>query len=142
MISLDISILYQVVLFVLLWLILNRVLFQPYLRLLEERERRTSGAEHDSADLEREGTRLRAEYEDRILSAQTAAYAEKERLLQGVRAEREKTLAGARQEATQTLERARREIASAVEAERNLAASESAQIAAVMASKALGRSVN
>lgn len=142
MISLDISILYQVVLFILLWLILNKVLFQPYLRLLEERERRTSGAQHDSSDLEHEGTRLRAEYEEKVHAAQSAAYAEKERLLQSARAEREKILAEARQDATQTLERARREIASAVAAERSLAASEAGQIAAVMASKVLGRSVN
>ena len=40
MISLDISILYQIILFVVLWLILKKILFQPYLRLLEERERK------------------------------------------------------------------------------------------------------
>ena len=47
MISLDISILHQIILFIVLGLILNKILFQPYLRLLEERERRTIGAEHD-----------------------------------------------------------------------------------------------
>jgi F0F1-type ATP synthase membrane subunit b/b' len=51
MISLDISIVYQIILFVILWLILSKIFFRPYLHLLEERERRTTGAEHDSADL-------------------------------------------------------------------------------------------
>ena len=141
MISLDISILYQVILFVLLWLILNKVLFQPYLRLLDERERRTSGAQHDSDDLEQEAARLRAEYDDKIKSAQSAAYADRERLLQAARAEREKILGDARQNATETLERARGEIAAAVAAERNLAASEAASIGATIASKVLGRNV-
>ena len=69
MISLDISILHQIILFIVLGLILNKILFQPYLRLLEERERRTIGAEHDSADLEHEGARLRAQYEEKIAQA-------------------------------------------------------------------------
>lgn len=141
MISLDISILYQVILFVVLWLILNKVLFQPYLHLLDERERRTTGAQHDSTDLEHEGARLRAQYEEKIAAAQTAAYADKERVLQAARAEREKILTDARQEAAQTLERARQEIAAAVAAEKGLAASEAAAIGSEIASKVLGRSV-
>ena len=141
MISLDISILYQVILFVLLWLILNKVLFQPYLRLLDERERRTTGVQHDSSDLEHEGTRLRAEYEERIGAAQSAAYADRERVLQSARAEREKILGEARQEAAQMLERARQEIASALAAERLLVASESATIGAEIAGKVLGRNI-
>jgi F-type H+-transporting ATPase subunit b len=141
MISLDISILYQIVLFVVLWLILNKVLFQPYLHLLDERERRTTGAQHDSSDLEHEGARLRAQYEEKITAAQTAAYADKERVLQSARGEREKILGAARQEAAQTLDRARQEIAAAVAAEKSLAASEASAIGAEIASKVLGRSV-
>jgi F-type H+-transporting ATPase subunit b len=141
MISLDISILYQVILFVVLWLILNKVLFQPYLHLLSERERRTTGAQHDSSDLEHEGARLRAEYEEKIKAAQTTAYADRERVLQTARAEREKILGDARQEAAQTLERARQEIAAAVAADRTLAAAEAQSIGAVIASKVLGRNV-
>jgi F-type H+-transporting ATPase subunit b len=141
MISLDISILYQVILFVLLWLILSKVLFRPYLRLLEEREHKTTGAQHDSSDLEHEGARLRAEYEEKIKAAQSAAYGEKERSVQAARVEREKVLSQARDEATQVLERARQEIAQALAAERRLAAAEATSIAAAIASKVLGRNV-
>jgi F-type H+-transporting ATPase subunit b len=141
MISLDISILYQVILFVVLWLILNKVLFQPYLQLLDERERRTTGAQHDSSDLEHEGARLRAQYEEKIAAAQSAAYADKERVLQSARTEREKILSDARAQAAGSLERARREIASAVAAEKDVAAAEAAAIAAEIASKVLGRNV-
>lgn len=141
MISLDISILYQVILFVILWLILNKVLFQPYLKLLDERERRTTGAQHDSTELEHEGARLRAQYEEKIAQAQSLAAGERERVLQTARQEREKILAQARQEAEQTLARRRQEIAAAVEAERRLAAAEAAIIGAEIASKVLGRKV-
>jgi F-type H+-transporting ATPase subunit b len=141
MISLDISILYQIILFVVLWLILNKLLFQPYLRLLEERERKTTGAQHDSADLEHEGARLRAQYQEKIDQAQAAGYAAKDAILQEARQQREKILADARQEAAQTLERVRGEIAAALERERRLAAAEVAAVAGQMASKVLGRRV-
>jgi len=141
MISLDISILYQIILFVALWLILNKILFQPYLRLLEERERRTIGAEHDSADLEHEGARLRAQYEEKITQAQTAAYAAKDAILQEARQQREKILGEARAAAASKLEQARREISLALEKEKALAAAEAAAVAGEMVSKVLGRKV-
>ena len=141
MISLDISILYQIILFVALWLILNKILFQPYLQLLEERERRTIGAEHDSADLEHEGARLRAQYEEKIAQAQTAAYAAKDTILQEARQQREKILGQARAEAASKLEQARREISLALEREKALAAAEAATVAGEMVSKVLGRKV-
>ncbi len=141
MISLDISILYQIILFIVLGLILNKILFQPYLRLLEERERRTIGAEHDSADLEHEGARLRAQYEGKIAQAQTAAYAAKDAILQEARQQREKILGQARAEAASKLEQARREIALALEKEKALAAAEAATVAGEMVSKVLGRKV-
>ena len=141
MISLDISILYQVVLFIVLWLILNKVLFQPYLHLLEERERRTSGAEHDSADLEPEGSRLRAQYEEKISQAQAAGYAAKDGIVQDGRQQREKILAQAREDAAGALERVRHEVAAALAQEKQLAATEAAVVAGEMVSKALGRKV-
>lgn len=141
MISLDLSILYQIILFVALWLILNKILFQPYLRLLEERERRTIGAEHDSADLEHEGARLRARYEEKIAQAQTAAYAAKDAILQEARQQREKILGEARAAAASKLEQARREISLALEKEKALAAAEAATVAGEMVSKVLGRKV-
>ena len=141
MISLDISILYQVVLFIFLLLVLNKILFQPYLTLLGDRERRTSGAQHDSVDLEHEGARLRAQYEEKIAQGHATALAEREGILQVAREEREKILGQARQEAAQHLEHARQEIAAALQVERRLAAAEAATIAADIASKVLGRKV-
>ena len=141
MISLDLSILHQIILFVALWLILNKILFQPYLQLLEERERRTTGAEHDSADLEHEGARLRAQYEEKIAQAQTAAYAAKDAILQEARQQREKILGQARAEAASKLEQTRREISLALEKEKALAAAEATTVAGEMVSKVLGRKV-
>ena len=141
MIALDISVLYQIVLFVILWLILNKIFFQPYLHLLEERERRTTGAEHDSADLEHEGTRLRAQYEEKITQAQNAAYTAKDAIVNEGRQQREKILREAREQASGKLDQVRREVAEALQHEKAQASAEATVVAADMVSKALGRRV-
>ncbi len=141
MIHLDISIAYQIILFLVLWVILNKVLFQPYLKLLAERERKTTGAQHDSGDLEHEAARLKAEYEEKIAQAQAAGYAAKDAIVQNGRQQREKILSQARDEAVGTLERVRNEVASALEQERRLAAAEVSNVARAMVAKVLGRTV-
>jgi F-type H+-transporting ATPase subunit b len=141
MISLDYSIVYQIVLFLVLFVILSKVLFRPYLNLLEERERRTTGAEHDSTDLEHEGARLRSQYEATIAQAQAAGYAAKEAILQEARQQRERVLTQAREEAMGMLEGVRREVESQMQKERQFALAEVRTIAQEMASKVLGRNV-
>jgi len=141
MISLDYSVVYQIVLFLVLWLILSKLLFRPYLGLLEERERKTIGTERDSTDLEHEGARLRAQYEEKIAQAQADGYAAKEAILQQARQQREKVLNQAREEALAMLEGVRREVGSQIQKERQLAAAEIRMIAQEMASKVLGRNV-
>ena len=141
MISLDISVVYQIIIFLLLWLALSKIVFRPYLNLLDERERRTTGAEHDSSELEHEGARLKAQYEEKIAQARAAGTATKDTIVQEGRQERELMLQQARAEAARTLESARREVQSQLESERQLLAAEVAEIARDMVSKVLGRRV-
>ena len=141
MIHLDFSIVYQIILFLILWVILNKILFQPYLQLLNEREQKTTGAEHDSSSLEHEGARLKAQYEEKIAQAQAVGYAAKDAIVQDGRQQREKILSQARDEAAATLERVRNEVASTLEQERRLAVAEVNNVAGAMVAKVLGRSV-
>jgi len=141
MISLDYSVVYQIVIFLLLWIILSKLLFRPYLNLLDQRERRTTGAQHDSTDLQHEGARLRAQYEEKIAQAQAAGYAAKEAILQEARQQREKVLTQVREDTMRILEEVRRELASQVQRERQVVADEVRTIAQEMASKILGRNV-
>jgi F-type H+-transporting ATPase subunit b len=141
MISLDISVVYQIIIFLLLWLALSKIVFRPYMNLLDERERRTTGAEHDSSELEHEGARLKAQYEEKIARARAAGTATKDAIVQEGRQERELMLQQARADAARTLESARREVQSQLESERQLLAAEVAEIARDMVSKVLGRRV-
>jgi F-type H+-transporting ATPase subunit b len=141
MIALDFSIFYQIILFLILWAILSRVLFRPYLTVLEERERETSGAHHDTEALEREGARLKAEYEEQLARATAAGNAAKEAILQDARQQRERIIGQAREEATALLEKVREEIQTQLDKERQRVMAESADVAREMVSKILGRDV-
>ena len=141
MISLDYSVVYQIILFVILWFILSKLLFRPYLDLLDERERKTVGTKHDSTDLEHEGARLRAQYEEKIAQAHAAGYIDKDAILQEARRHRERVLNQAREEAMGMLEGVRREVAMRLEQERQFAAAEVRTIAQQMANKVLGRNI-
>ncbi len=89
----DISFVYQVVSFVILLAGLKQLIFDPMLRVIEERERRTTGAKHAAADLRSDSERQAAEYEAKMqqvrleLSASTdsarAAIANEERGIVG-----------------------------------------------------------
>jgi len=141
MISLDYSIVYQMILFVIVWWILARVLFRPYLSLFEEREKRTAGAQQSAAALAHEGARLKAEYDEVIAEARTRGTAAKEAIVQEGRRQREELIGSAREEASRMLERVRQELGVQLEKERQLAAAEAAAIAQELAVKVLGRSV-
>jgi F-type H+-transporting ATPase subunit b len=73
MIDLDVTVLIQIVNFLVLIAILNRILYQPLLRVLDERRRRTEGtlAQVEVVEEQREG--LLASYEADIAAAHSEA---------------------------------------------------------------------
>ena len=137
----DYTVVYQIIFFLILWGILNKILFRPYLALLDERERKTTGTLRETANLEREGELLKAQYEEKIAQAKDAGYATRETIIKEARQQSEKLLARAREEAMGVLERSRQEVQTQVEKERQLARAEAANIARDMVSKILGRNV-
>jgi F-type H+-transporting ATPase subunit b len=141
MIAIDFSVVWQILLFLGLWLIVSKVLFRPYMALLEEREQRTTGADDSAYYLEHEAERLRAQYEDAIAKATAAGNATKEAIVQQARQQREALLSSAREEAAGILERVRQEVLRQLAQERELAIREAEAVAHDMASKILGRRV-
>lgn len=141
MIVLDFSLVLQILLFLLLWLVLNKLLFKPYMALMDQREHHTAGTEEESAALEHEAERLRIQYEEELAKATAAGNTIKDALVQEARQYRETLLSQARAEASRTLEAARLEIDRQLAQERRLAAHEAETVAREMVSKVLGRSI-
>jgi F-type H+-transporting ATPase subunit b len=141
MIVLDYSIIWQILLFLLLWAILNKVLFRPYLTLLDERERQTAGAHDESFALEHDGEQLRVQYEQAIAKEVAAGNTVKESIIQEARQQREALLSHGREEAARILEQARLDIQNQLAREHELAMRESEAVAQDMVQKILGRRV-
>jgi F-type H+-transporting ATPase subunit b len=141
MISVDISIVYQILLFLIFWAILSKILFRPYLGVLEERERSTSGTLREAVDLEHEGERLRAQYEEKIAQAEAAGNVVRDAILQDARQQREKILSRVREEAATTLQSVRQEVQSQLAIERQRAAAQITALGQDIASKIIGRTV-
>lgn len=139
MVTLDYTVLIQVIAFLLFWFLLTKLLFKPFLALTEERERRTGGVKAEAALLKEEGQRLLKEYEQAIAKARDEGRAMKERIIDEARQTRERLLAQAREDAARALEAARAEIEKQLQRGREIAAREAEGIAQQMVEKVLGR---
>ncbi|HTM11002.1 MAG TPA: ATP synthase F0 subunit B [Verrucomicrobiae bacterium] len=136
-----VQVLFQIVVLLLLWAILSKLLFKPFLALVEEREKRTEGLKAAAAALTAEAERLRADYESAIRQASEEGAAAKETILDEARRTREQLLGQARAEAAERLTAVRQEIQKEMQQGRAQALQEAAGIARQMAEKVLGRKI-
>ena len=141
MIVLNYTVLVQIVAFLAFWFLLARLLFKPFVALLEERERRTEGARAEAAVLLGEAGRMREEYEKRVAGVREEAGRVKEATLEQGRGERERLLSRAREEAAALLERTRGELNEEMRRQEALVGREAEAIAREMAEKVLGRKI-
>jgi F-type H+-transporting ATPase subunit b len=135
------TVLVQIVAFLALWFLLSKLLFRPFIALLEERENRSEGLKDAAVSLVAEGERLRAEYESAIAKANEEGAAVKETILQEARQTRERLLAESRAQAAERMTAVLEDIKKEMAQGREEALQEAAVIARQMAEKVLGRKV-
>jgi F-type H+-transporting ATPase subunit b len=137
----DATFLVQFVLFAGLTLVLKPLLFDPMLKLFEERERRIDGAKLQARKIDEQSASALARYESEMAKARGSANAERDKLrAEAVRKEQE-ILGAVRTAAAQTLENGKK--AALVEAERVRATlkAQSGVLARDLAGRVLGREV-
>ncbi len=139
MISIDYSLVVQIVLFLILWSILRRVLFGPVGRLMAERERRTEGSHAEARSLTEEGQELQAQYNAAIATARAEGEAIKSEIREEALKARNLILSQGRDAATQKIQEIREEVRSELEAARRVASANAEALAQEMAEKVLGR---
>ncbi len=138
----DLTALGQVVLFLVLLVVLKPLLFDPMLRLFEERERRIDGAKLLARKIDEKSAGAQTKYEVEMQKARTAANAEREALRsEGVKAENE-ILARVRATTAKTLEEGRRRLQTEMGSARGALQAESATLAKELAGRVLGREVH
>lgn len=139
MISVDLSLVFQIVLFLILWSILRRVLFGPVGRLMAERERRTEGAHAEARALSDEGKALQEQYDAAIAKARAEGEAIKGEIREEALRARNVILSQGRDAATQKIQAIREEVRREMDAARAVASSNAEALAQEMAEKVLGR---
>lgn len=131
----------NVLLFVLLIYPVNRLLVQPLLRVLEERERRTSGAESEVEQLGADARAARATLDAGLLEARGHAQARRAAILAAGETEERALLDAARNDAVRNVEAVRDAVQSELDAARSALESDTRALAREAATRILGRSL-
>lgn len=140
-VDVDLTFVGQIVLFALLFLLLKPMLFDPMLKLFEERERRTAGAKDEARAMYKEADAIVAEYEVELEKVKRQAGEERDKLRAEGQRREQQILAKVRAETNAMVDEGRSKLekdATALRAELSVTANE---LAKEMASRVLGREV-
>jgi F-type H+-transporting ATPase subunit b len=135
----DISFLIQIASFLVLWFALKRLLFDPVLHVLEEREARTTGARKQAAADRAQADLSAAEYERRMHDVRLALVADAEAARNAARAEERRVVTEARDHANAQLTRLRESLAAQVQAAAPVVTAEAEGLAARIVEQVVGR---
>ncbi len=105
LIDLDWTVFIQFGLFISLVIVLPRLVFNPMLHRIEERQARTSGAIADARAIVKEADRKVGQYEDAVAEEKRQAMEERARARETARAKVAATIAGVRREADARIDR-------------------------------------
>lgn len=140
-VDVDLSVFVQVGLFVAMMLILKPLLFDPLLKLFEEREKRIEGARAESHALDRASADAQTRYEDEMQRARGQANSERDKLrAEGVRSENE-ILAEARAHVAKTLDEGRGALQNELTQARAALTRSASELGSDMAARVLGREI-
>jgi F-type H+-transporting ATPase subunit b len=130
---------FQIVNFLVLIWILNKLLFRPFLDLVERRKEETEGTRKKAEDITDHAEYLKGTYHSNMAEATSVAAAMNEVQRKEVRGESERILADARTSSAEHLTSSRNELQVRLDEVRKQIAGLSADLAGDMARKILGR---
>ena len=132
----------QIVLFLILLVVLKPMLFDPMLRLFEERERRIDGAKLLARKIDEKSASALTTYEAEMAKARAAANSERDKFrAEGLKKESE-ILDAVRAATAKTMEEARKRMGEEVSRARTALQGDGATMAKELATRVLGREVH
>ena len=137
----DATFLVQLVLFAGLTLVLTPLLFDPMLKLFEERERRIDGAKMQARKIDEKSANALAKYESEMAKARAAANAERETIRAAAVRREQEILSQMRAATAKTLEDGKRAAQAEAERVRATLKAQSGVLARDVAVRVLGREV-
>jgi F-type H+-transporting ATPase subunit b len=137
----DATVAVQVVLLIALTVALKPLLFDPMLKLFEEREKRTEGVKAEARHIDEKSASALATYDAEMAKARATANAERDaQKAEALRREQE-IMAKVRQETAKTIDEGKKAVQAAANQARSRLKAESASLAGDVAGRALGRQV-
>jgi F-type H+-transporting ATPase subunit b len=141
-VDVDLSFLAQCLLFTFFVVLLKPLIFDPLMKVFEEREKRTDGAKKQAQEMDRQAAELRAKYDVEREKIAREASREREELRAETAKLEAQIMAEARAETARILEQGKAKIAVEVEALRKELQKQTPALAAEIASRVLGREVS
>lgn len=129
------------VLFVALIFPVNKLIFRPIFKVLDEREERIDGARARAGEVSEQADGVLARYDEAVAGARTAAAEALKGRLSEARDSKKSATAAARSEAEAQMERARSEISTSLEAARSELRPRAEELAQAAAERVLGRAL-
>jgi len=141
LIDIDLTVLVQFGLFLILFWVANKLLFQPYLQLRERRKAGIEGARAEAERMTASADAKLADYEKQLAVARNRANEEGRKLRSEAAAHEKDVTDKARAEAQKSIDEATAKMKSETEAARLQLLPQASTLARQMASKLLGREV-
>jgi len=138
----DLTLALQIGLFLIFMWIMNRMLFRPTLRVLEERERQIQGARGKVEDLQARVEAAMSRYGESIREARMTGEVERMRFVREAMGEEERIANEGRARAVETMKRIQENVAREAGIARTELDAKAREFAALIAEQVLGRSVS
>jgi len=139
LIDIDFTLVIQLILFLLLYLVLRSLVFKPYLAARQERTASIDGAQLEAERLSEQSELLLAQYESRVTQAKKEAAVTRVRLRQEGDAAAQAHIDEARQKAEQAIAAAKARVNKSVPAAALALRARADELARSVAAKVLGR---
>ena len=130
-----------IIFFVMVTLIVNPLIFQPLMKVMDEREERIDGARRRADQVQQQAEEALGRYEESIRAAHDEATGERRRRLDAAREELVRLTNLAKEEAQREVTRAREELSASADEARNGLREAAGALATLAAERILGRSL-
>jgi F-type H+-transporting ATPase subunit b len=138
-VAIDWTLIVQAVNFLIFMVLINKFLFRPLLKLMEEREGELSGIYSEAEALKKKAESILKEVDEVLEKAKEEAKKLIDSAVKEARQEREKIISMAQEEATAKIESAKKEIWESFEREKEKIEAEADKIAEEIVKKIIGR---
>ena len=140
-IDLDITAVIHFVLFAAFVLLMKDLVFEPLMKVFDERERRTAGAIERAREMDEEAIELKQEYEEKIEGIRREAASDRERIRSNVKRLELEMMAATRERVGKTMQSGMASIHADAKKIRQDLTAQQGQLAGDIASRVLGREV-